>query len=67
MSEDGANPYTAERQRVSRYGEDGYEVLLADQPADGILRITSLQMPGKRPVTAQEFLNARDLDGALFR
>ncbi|MDX1345477.1 MAG: methionyl-tRNA formyltransferase, partial [Sedimenticolaceae bacterium] len=34
--------------------------------ADGILRITLLQMPGKRPVTAQEFLNARDLDGALF-
>jgi len=35
--------------------------------ADGILRITSLQMPGKRPVTAQEFLNARDLNGALLR
>ena len=35
--------------------------------ADGILRITLLQIPGKRPVTAQEFLNARDLDGALFR
>jgi methionyl-tRNA formyltransferase len=35
--------------------------------ADGILRITSLQMPGKRPVTAQEFLNARDLNGAVFR
>ena len=35
--------------------------------ADGILRITRLQMPGKRPVTAQEFLNARDLNGAVFR
>lgn len=34
---------------------------------DGILRITRLQMPGKRPVTAQEFLNARDLGGAVFR
>jgi methionyl-tRNA formyltransferase len=35
--------------------------------ADGTLRITRLQMPGKRPVTAQEFLNARDLIGAVFR
>jgi len=35
--------------------------------ADGILRVTCLQMPGKRPVTAQEFLNARDLNGAVFR
>jgi methionyl-tRNA formyltransferase len=34
--------------------------------ADGILRITRLQMPGKRPVTAQEFLNARDVAGARF-
>ena len=34
--------------------------------ADGILRVIRLQMPGKRPVTAQEFLNARDVAGARF-
>ena len=34
---------------------------------EGLLRIERLQMPGKRPVTAQEFLNARDLTGARFR
>jgi methionyl-tRNA formyltransferase len=33
---------------------------------DGILRVIRLQMPGKRPVTAQEFLNARDVAGARF-
>ena len=29
----------------------------------GILRITRIQAAGKRPMTAAEFLNARDLDG----
>jgi methionyl-tRNA formyltransferase len=33
---------------------------------EGLFRIERLQMPGKRPVTAQEFLNARDLTGARF-
>lgn len=32
----------------------------------GVLRITRLQAPGKRPLAAADFLNARDLTGALF-
>ena len=43
-------------------GREGIDV----STADGVLRITRLQMPGKRPVTAQEFLNARDMTGARF-
>ena len=34
---------------------------------DGLLRITKLQMPGKRVLSAAEFLNANDVLGALFR
>jgi methionyl-tRNA formyltransferase len=33
---------------------------------DGVLRITRLQPPGKRPMSAAEFLNARDLDGEVL-
>jgi methionyl-tRNA formyltransferase len=33
---------------------------------DGMLRITHLQPPGKRPMTAAEYLNARVLEGAVF-
>jgi methionyl-tRNA formyltransferase len=32
----------------------------------GVLRITRLQPPGKRPMTAAELLNARKLDGELL-
>lgn len=32
----------------------------------GVLRLTRLQPPGKKPVSAAEFLNARRLDGARF-
>ena len=32
----------------------------------GILRITRLQLAGRRPLSAQEFLRARRLDGACF-
>ena len=32
----------------------------------GLLRIERLQMPGKRPITAQEFLNANRADGMIF-
>jgi len=33
---------------------------------DGLLRITRLQPPGKRPMTAAEFLNARSLEGEVL-
>jgi methionyl-tRNA formyltransferase len=33
---------------------------------DGLLRITRLQLPGKRPMTAAEFLNAHDLAGQVL-
>jgi len=32
----------------------------------GVLRITQLQLPGKRPVSAADFCNARDVSGAQF-
>lgn len=33
---------------------------------DGLLRITRLQPPGKRPMTASDFLNARSLKGEVL-
>ncbi len=33
---------------------------------DGVLRITRLQPPGKKPMTAADYLNARQLDGVRF-
>ena len=33
---------------------------------DGRLRITRLQLPGKRPMTAAEFLNAHSLAGQIL-
>lgn len=39
--------------------KNGIEVATADR----LLRLTRLQAPGKRPMTAAEYLNARSLDG----
>jgi methionyl-tRNA formyltransferase len=47
---------------VVRTGKEGIEVACGQ----GRLRITRLQPPGKRPMTAGEFLNARRMDGALL-
>ena len=33
---------------------------------DGLLRILTLQLPGKKAVSAADFLNAQDLDGVLL-
>jgi methionyl-tRNA formyltransferase len=33
---------------------------------DGVLRITELQMPGKRPMAARDFLNAHNLAGVVL-
>jgi methionyl-tRNA formyltransferase len=40
-------------------GPDGVDVATGE----GILRITRLQAPGRKPVTAAEFTNAHRLDG----
>lgn len=53
----GASPGT-----VLATGGAGIEVATGS----GRLRITRLQAPGKRPMDAQDFLNARRLDGARF-
>jgi enoyl-CoA hydratase len=47
MAAGDANPYADTAQQVSHYGEQGYEVLLTDEPAPGIRRIT-LNRPDKR-------------------
>ena len=46
--------------QVLAAGKGGIEV----STGAGVLRLTRLQPPGKRPMSAAEFLNARHLDGA---
>ena len=46
--------------QVLAAGKGGIEVATGA----GVLRLTRLQPPGKRPMSAAEFLNARRLDGA---
>ena len=43
-------------------GKDGIDVATGE----GVLRITALQLPGKRRVTAAEFLNAHRMDGIVL-
>jgi methionyl-tRNA formyltransferase len=43
-------------------GKQGIDVVTGD----GLLRITQLQAPGKRPMPVLDFINARSLDGALL-
>lgn len=47
---------------VLRTAKSGIEVATGR----GALRLTQLQLPGKRPMSAAEFLNSRDLAGARF-
>jgi methionyl-tRNA formyltransferase len=47
---------------VVRTGREGIDVATGD----GLLRITRLQPPGKRPMTAADFLNARSLEGEML-
>jgi methionyl-tRNA formyltransferase len=47
---------------VIRAGPEGIDVATGD----GIVRIRRLQMPGRRPVTAREFLNATDPVGWIL-
>ncbi len=48
--------------RVLRACRDGIDV----GTGEGILRLTQVQMPGKRPMPAADFLNARDPVGATL-
>ena len=43
-------------------GKQGIDVVTGD----GLLRITQLQAPGKRPMPVLDFINARSLDGTLL-
>lgn len=52
-------PAAAEPGRVLATGKAGIDVATGD----GVLRLTRLQPPGKRPMSAADLLNARRLDG----
>ena len=54
---EGAAPGT-----VMAAGRDGIDVA----SADGLLRITELQMPGKRALSAQDFINAHSIQGTVL-
>ena len=47
MATQDSSPYDSENKNTSHYGENGYEVVLIDEPAAGIRRIT-LNRPDKR-------------------
>ncbi|MET0063459.1 MAG: methionyl-tRNA formyltransferase [Candidatus Thiodiazotropha endolucinida] len=47
---------------VLRSGKPGIDVATGD----GVLRITQLQMPGKRAMSAADFLNAHSMDGVVL-
>ena len=57
-----SKPTEAKPGTVLETGRDG--ILVAT--GAGILRILRLQAPGKRPMSARDFLNARSLDGQKF-
>lgn len=48
--------------QVTRESREGIDVATGD----GLLRITQLQPPGKRPMRAADFLNARSLKGEML-
>lgn len=48
--------------RVLREGKDGIDVATGN----GVLRITRVQPPGKRPMSAADFLNAHSLEGEVL-
>lgn len=54
--------HEAEPGRVVRTGPEGIDVATGS----GILRILRLQMPGRRVVTAREFINANDPAGRIL-
>ncbi|PVV09573.1 MAG: methionyl-tRNA formyltransferase [gamma proteobacterium symbiont of Ctena orbiculata] len=52
----------AEPGEVLRSGKSGIDVATGD----GVLRITQLQMPGKRAMSAADFLNAHSMQGVVL-
>lgn len=47
MSTSDSNPYSDQDRKATRYGENGYDVVLIDEPVEGVMRIT-LNRPDKR-------------------
>ena len=55
-------PDTAEPGQVLEAGKAGIDVATGE----GVLRILNLQMPGKRAMSAADFLNAHSVEGVVF-
>jgi methionyl-tRNA formyltransferase len=59
---DGGGPPDAEPGQVVQAAKAGIDVATGE----GVLRILKLQMPGKRAVSAADFLNAHTADGVVL-
>jgi methionyl-tRNA formyltransferase len=55
-----AGPGSSPPGRVLREARDGIAVACGD----GVLLLTEIQLPGKRPLSAEAFLNAHSLSGS---
>ncbi len=62
QSEPLAGAVVAEPGKVVKTSREGIDVATER----GLLRIKKLQMPGKRVMSAADFLNARNIDGVIF-
>jgi methionyl-tRNA formyltransferase len=60
---DSTTPDGAQPGQVLEAGKGGIDVATGA----GVLRIIELQMPGKRAMSAADFLNAHSVDGAVLR
>jgi methionyl-tRNA formyltransferase len=64
--------WTGEAVRDGAQGQPPGTVIAASKAGidvatgDGVFRVTRLQPPGKRPMSAAEFLNSRNLDGEVL-
>lgn len=60
---EGELPPTSQPGQIVGAGKSGIDVATGS----GLLRILELQLPGKRALTAADFLNAHRVDGAVLR